>query len=239
MDTSNPVARGARRARLGVRSVCQLGYGRGRPVRLQVSLGRIRAGKVLRRWCMPDFLAASFSLRETSCRCGRPTRRRRTTRTYTCEIQRADGDLPSAEGRRHVSRREPDAGDFPLEFSHPVAADSAVVSGGGRADLHHAQVSAEHAEPGTGIDGGTTVWNFSPQGGGGIHYFIRAKRSIDLGVNARAHFVGFAGRPQPGRERQHSGAGGLYVLEMTRQDTQAAGASRFGRERRSNEWAAR
>lgn len=34
-----------------------------------------------------------------------------------------------------------------------------------------------------GIDGGTSVWNFSPQGGGGIHYFIRPGRSIDLGVN--------------------------------------------------------
>ncbi|MGB6742977.1 MAG: acyloxyacyl hydrolase [Terracidiphilus sp.] len=35
-----------------------------------------------------------------------------------------------------------------------------------------------------GTPGGTSVWNFSPQGGGGIHYFISAKRSIDLGVNA-------------------------------------------------------
>jgi len=35
-----------------------------------------------------------------------------------------------------------------------------------------------------GIDGGTCVWNFSPQGGVGAHYFIRPKRSIDLGVNA-------------------------------------------------------
>ena len=34
-----------------------------------------------------------------------------------------------------------------------------------------------------GIDGGTCVWNFTPQGGFGVHYFIRAKRSIDLGVN--------------------------------------------------------
>lgn len=33
------------------------------------------------------------------------------------------------------------------------------------------------------IDGGTSVWNFSPQGGFGVHYFTRAKRSIDLGVN--------------------------------------------------------
>jgi hypothetical protein len=34
------------------------------------------------------------------------------------------------------------------------------------------------------FDGGTSVWNFSPQGGFGLHYFTRAKRSIDLGVNA-------------------------------------------------------
>ncbi len=33
------------------------------------------------------------------------------------------------------------------------------------------------------VDGGTSVWNFSPQGGGGIHYFLRSRRSIDLGVN--------------------------------------------------------
>jgi lipid A 3-O-deacylase len=35
-----------------------------------------------------------------------------------------------------------------------------------------------------GSPGGTSVWNFSPQGGVGVHYFTRAKRSIDLGVNA-------------------------------------------------------
>jgi hypothetical protein len=34
-----------------------------------------------------------------------------------------------------------------------------------------------------GIDGGTSVWNFAPQGGLGVHYFFRPKRSIDLGVN--------------------------------------------------------
>ena len=34
-----------------------------------------------------------------------------------------------------------------------------------------------------GINGGTSVWNFSPQGGGGVHYFVRPRRSIDLGVN--------------------------------------------------------
>ena len=35
-----------------------------------------------------------------------------------------------------------------------------------------------------GVPGGTSVWNFSPQGGLGLHYFLRSKRSIDLGVNA-------------------------------------------------------
>lgn len=34
------------------------------------------------------------------------------------------------------------------------------------------------------IDSGTCVWNFSPQGGFGIHYFKRSGRSIDIGINA-------------------------------------------------------
>lgn len=35
-----------------------------------------------------------------------------------------------------------------------------------------------------GTPGGTSVWNFSPQAGIGVHYFTRPKRSIDLGFNA-------------------------------------------------------
>lgn len=35
-----------------------------------------------------------------------------------------------------------------------------------------------------GTPGGASVWNFSPQGGGGIHWFVRPQRSIDIGVNA-------------------------------------------------------
>ena len=34
-----------------------------------------------------------------------------------------------------------------------------------------------------GLPGGTSVWNFSPQGGFGIHWFTRPKRSIDLAIN--------------------------------------------------------
>jgi hypothetical protein len=35
-----------------------------------------------------------------------------------------------------------------------------------------------------GTPGGTSVFNFTPQGGVGAHYFIRPKQSIDLGFNA-------------------------------------------------------
>jgi hypothetical protein len=38
--------------------------------------------------------------------------------------------------------------------------------------------------PGFPVDGSTSVWNFAPQGGVGLHYFTREKRSIDFGVNA-------------------------------------------------------
>jgi hypothetical protein len=34
-----------------------------------------------------------------------------------------------------------------------------------------------------GTPGGTSVFNFSPQGGAGLRYFVRPKRSIDLGIN--------------------------------------------------------
>jgi hypothetical protein len=35
-----------------------------------------------------------------------------------------------------------------------------------------------------GTPGGTSVFNFTPQGGGGFHIFTAEKRSIDIGVNA-------------------------------------------------------
>jgi lipid A 3-O-deacylase len=38
--------------------------------------------------------------------------------------------------------------------------------------------------PAEHINGGTSVWNFSPQGGVGAHFFTAEKRSIDIGVNA-------------------------------------------------------
>ena len=35
-----------------------------------------------------------------------------------------------------------------------------------------------------GLPGATSVWNFSPQGGVGIHWFTRPRHSVDLSVNA-------------------------------------------------------
>ncbi len=35
-----------------------------------------------------------------------------------------------------------------------------------------------------GTPGGTSVFNFSPQGGVGVHYFTASKRSVDIGLNA-------------------------------------------------------
>jgi hypothetical protein len=49
-----------------------------------------------------------------------------------------------------------------------------------------------------GLPGGTSVWNFTSQGGGGFHYFTRAKRSIDVGVNAEHISSASLGDRNPG-----------------------------------------
>ncbi|MEO7030010.1 MAG: acyloxyacyl hydrolase [Acidobacteriaceae bacterium] len=36
----------------------------------------------------------------------------------------------------------------------------------------------------TGFQANTSVWNFTPQGGVGAHYFVRSRRSIDFSANA-------------------------------------------------------
>jgi hypothetical protein len=49
-----------------------------------------------------------------------------------------------------------------------------------------------------GTPGGTCVWNFSSQGGGGIHIFTRARRSIDIGVNGEHISSASLGDKNPG-----------------------------------------
>jgi lipid A 3-O-deacylase len=48
-----------------------------------------------------------------------------------------------------------------------------------------------------GTPGGTSVFNFSPQGGGGFHWF-RSQAVDRRGRERRAYLFGIAGRPQPG-----------------------------------------
>jgi lipid A 3-O-deacylase len=36
----------------------------------------------------------------------------------------------------------------------------------------------------TGIQANTSVWNFTPQGGVGAHYFVKPRRSVDISANA-------------------------------------------------------
>ena len=178
---------GSRRRSWEYRTVCQLGHRRRRPVRLQVPFGRrsIRQSRFPRS-CTQASSAASLSSAATSCRFGRRIRRPRISRPFTILDRLPDGrmQLCGPGGRRHLSRREPYPGNLPLEFPHQFASLSALVSGRRRAHLHHPQVSARLNWFPQGTPGGTSVWNFSPQGGIGVHYFIRPKRSIDLGVNA-------------------------------------------------------
>ena len=58
-----------------------------------------------------------------------------------------------------------------------------LQAAGGVVYTTHKYPPNELTNPALGIDGGTCVWNFTPQGGGGVHYFFRPRRSIDLGVN--------------------------------------------------------
>ena len=54
------------------------------------------------------------------------------------------------------------------------------------------------SNPAEGIDGGTSVWNFSPQGGGGVHIFVRPKRSVDIAVNGMQISSASLGDRNPG-----------------------------------------
>jgi hypothetical protein len=69
-------------------------------------------------------------------------------------------------------------------FTHSRRWQPWVQGAGGLIYTTHKYPPNILSNPTLGINGGTSVWNFSPQGGGGVHYFFRPKRSIDLGVNA-------------------------------------------------------
>ena len=152
-----------------------------------------------------------MSWRATSCRFGRRTRRPRTSETFS--LSGADAAMLRPWAAAPITGVSLTPVILRWNFLTSSRRFQPWFQGAG------GLIYTTHKFPPTqlvphGTPGGTSVWNFSPQGGGGIHYFIRPKRSIDLGVNGDAHLLGVAGRPQPRRERQHSGAGGLHLLEI-------------------------
>ncbi len=50
----------------------------------------------------------------------------------------------------------------------------------------------------TGPAADTSVWNFTPQGGVGMHYFVRPRRSLDFSVNAEHISSASLGDKNPG-----------------------------------------
>jgi lipid A 3-O-deacylase len=74
--------------------------------------------------------------------------------------------------------------NFPVRswFSHPSWRFQPWFQGAGGLIYTNHKFPPDQLVP-HGTPGGTSVFNFSPQGGGGIHCFIRPKRSIDVGVN--------------------------------------------------------
>ena len=67
------------------------------------------------------------------------------------------------------------------------------------------------------IDGGTSVWNFTPQGGIRSALLPEVEALDRSGHERGAHFFGFVGRPQPRSQCQYSDPGGIYVLDSMRQ----------------------
>ena len=106
---------------------------------------------------------------------------------------------------------------FRWNFLTQFAAHSALVSGRGRADLHHAQVSAGCAGPARHAGWHLCVEFLSA--GRSRHSLLSCAPALDRSGRQRgAYLVGLAGRPQSRSERQHPDPGGLYVLEMSTKD---------------------
>ncbi len=65
-----------------------------------------------------------------------------------------------------------------------------------------------------GPNGDASVWNFTPQGGIGMHYFTRQRPLARLQRQRGPHFFRVAGRSQPGSERHGAVFGRLHVVEV-------------------------
>ncbi len=67
-----------------------------------------------------------------------------------------------------------------------------------------------------GPNSDTSVWNFTPQFGVGMHYFLKPGRSIDFSANAVHISSASLGGQESGRECERSVRGGLHLLEVAR-----------------------
>jgi lipid A 3-O-deacylase len=130
-------------------------------------------------------LSGQFELAATSCPFGRPTLRLRTRRpiSVSCGGNPVSCVLPVGGGAyRGVSLT-------PVIFRWNFLTQSRRVQpwfqGAGGLIYTTRQFPPSYSSaPGFPVDGSTSVWNFTPQGGVGLHYFTREKRSIDVGLNA-------------------------------------------------------
>lgn len=73
-------------------------------------------------------------------------------------------------------------------FAHGQRIMPWVQAAGGVVWTNHKYPAVGNLNPldtaSNGPAGDTSVWNFTPQGGIGLHYFVRSKRSLDLSANA-------------------------------------------------------
>ncbi len=73
-----------------------------------------------------------------------------------------------------------------------------IQAAGGVIYTTHKFPPDELAPQSTPGGGGTCVFNFSPQGGGGVHIYTKARRSIDIGVNGEHISSASLGDRNPG-----------------------------------------
>ena len=182
-------------------------------VRITVLLGWCSSGQDTYPAVHAGILSGQFELAATSCRCGRRTRLPLTYRTFVC---RANGQRKAPVGGGTYTGASLTPVIFRWNFlTHSQAVQPWFQGAGGLIYTTHKfppDVLVPHGTP-----GGTAVWNFSPQGGIGVHYFTRAKQIDRSGRERRSHFVGVAGRSQSRRQCQHSDTGGIHILEVAGQ----------------------
>lgn len=94
----------------------------------------------------------------------------------------------TVHGWREVYRSERDADCSALEPDAWRTMDAVAAGRGGLVWTNHKYPAIGNTDPtdlaSNGLHGDTSVWNFTPQFGIGVHYFVRPSRSIDVGANA-------------------------------------------------------